>query len=273
MTATRNQSSSYSEYYRADAEGVFHSYTPKTTGNYNITQFGLGKFFVDGDKMFEEFKSIRYELANRLSELNPNSGGAINDTTGYPVGYGKLSQEVLTAAFLCTYAGKKTDKVDVTSPFPKFPMPNWRLNYTGFTKIKAVQKVFQSLSITHAYTCTYNVGNYASNMLYGEDAYGNANAFDQLDNFISKYEIGQITISEQLNPLIGFDMTLKNSLMIKVEYKRSRNTSLSFANNQITEMTSNELAVSAGYRIKDITIGFVFSGMKRQVTSDCAAQD
>ena len=63
-------------------------------------------------------------------------------------------------------------------------------------------------------------------------------------------------------------MTLKNSLMIKVEYKRSRNTSLSFANNQITEMTSNELAVSAGYRIKDITIGFIFSGMKRQVTSD-----
>ena len=268
VTATRNQSSSYSEYYRADAEGVFHSYTPKTTGNYNITQFGLGKFFVDGNKLFDEFRAVRYELATRLSELNPNSGGVINDTTGYPVGYGRLSQEVLTAAFLCTYAGKTVEKVDVTSPFPKFPMPNWRLNYTGFTKIKAVQKVFQSLSITHAYTCTYNVGNYASNLLYREDAYGNANALDQLDNFTSMYEIGQITISEQLNPLIGFDMTLKNSLMIKVEYKRSRNTSLSFANNQITEMTSNELAVSAGYRIKDITIGFIFSGMKRQVTSD-----
>ena len=110
--------------------------------------------------LFEEFKAARYELATRLSALNPNSGGVINDTTGYPIGYGKLSQEVLTSAFLCAYAGKSTGKVDVSSPFPKFPMPNWRLNYTGFTKIKAVQKVFQSLSITHAYTCTYNVGNY-----------------------------------------------------------------------------------------------------------------
>lgn len=267
VTANRNESSSYSEYYRADGEGVFHSYTPKTQGNYNITQFGLGKFFTDGDKIFEEFKNIRYELATRLSENNPHSGGVI-DTTGYPVGYGKLSQDVLTSAFLAAYAGKNSATLDVSSPFPKLPLPNWRLNYTGFTKIKGVDKVFQSLSITHAYTCTYNIGNYTTNLLYTEDINGNSTALDQLGNFIPSREIGQITISEQLNPLIGFDMTLKNSLMIKVEYKRSRNTSLSFANNQITEMTSNELAVSAGYRIKDITIGFIFSGMKRQVTSD-----
>ena len=115
---------------------------------------------------------------------------------------------------------------------------------------------------------TYNVGSYTSNLYYSEDANGNANRFDPLGNFVSRYDIAQITVSEALNPLIGFDMTLKNSMMIKVEFKRSRNTSLSFANNQITETTSNELAVGAGYRIKDITIGFIFSGMKRQITSD-----
>jgi len=222
---------------------------------------------MDGDKLFNDFKSVRLELANRISALNPNSGGVI-DTTGYPVGYNGLSQEVLTAAFLSTYGGKNSAKMDVSSPFPKIPLPNWRLNYTGFSKIKGVSKYFQSLSLVHSYTCTYNVGNYSTNLLYKEDANGNSKDRDLLGNFIPKREIGQITISEQLNPLIGFDMTLKNSVMIKVEYKRNRNTSLSFSNNQITEMTSNELAVSAGYRIKDITIGFIFSGMKRQITSD-----
>ena len=268
VTATRNETSSYTEYYRADGEGTFHSYSPKTTGNYSITQFALGSFFKKGDLMFENFKTARYELSGRLSEKNPNSGGIIDDTTGYYVGYGRLSQEVLTAAFLSAYAGKDVSKVAVGSPFPKLPLPNWRLNYTGFTKIKGVNKYFQSLSLTHAYTCTYHVGNYTTNLYYTEDEEGFSNSIDQLGNFRPMYEIGQITISEALNPLIGFDMTLKNSMMIKVEYKRSRNTSLSFANNQITETTSNELAVSAGYRIKDITIGFIFSGMKRQVTSD-----
>ena len=268
VTATRNETSSYSEYYRADGEGSFHSYSPQTTGNYSITQFALGNFFKKGDLLFENFKASRYELSGRLSEKNPNSGGIIDDTTGYYLGYGRLSQEVLTAAFLSAYAGKNASKVAVGSPFPKIPLPNWRLNYTGFTKIKGVNKYFQSLSLTHAYTCTYNVGSYTSNLYYTKDADGFSNSIDQLGNFRPMYEIGQVTISEALNPLIGFDMTLKNSMMIKVEYKRSRNTSLSFANNQITETTSNELAVSAGYRIKDITIGFIFSGMKKQITSD-----
>ena len=268
VTATRNETSSYTEYFRADGEGVFHSYTPRTTGNFSITQCALGSFFRNGDEMFEEFKEARYELSGRLSEVNPNSGSIVDDTTGYYVGYGRLSQEVLAAAFLNVYTGKNRSTMAVGTPFLKLPLPNWRLNYTGFTKIKGVNKYFQSLSLLHAYTCTYNVASYASNLYYTEDANGFSNARDQLGNFISKYDIGQISISEALNPLIGFDMTLKNSVMIKVEYKRSRNISLSFANNQITETTSNELAVSAGYRIKDITIGFIFSGMKRQITSD-----
>lgn len=267
VTANRNKTSNYSEYYRADRDGNFQSYSPKTTGNFSITQFALGRFFTDGDELFDDFKAARFELANRLSANNANSGGVI-DSTGYPVGYGPLNQEVLTAAFLASYGGKKVSQVDVTSPFPKIPLPNWRLNYTGFTKIKGVNKYFQSLSLTHAYTCTYNVGSYTSNLYYTEDAYGNPTARDLNGNFIPSREIGQVTISEQLNPLIGFDMTLKNSVMIKVEYKRNRNTSLSFANNQITETSSNEFAVAAGYRIKDITIGFIFSGMKRQITSD-----
>ncbi len=267
VTATRNETSSYSEYYRADANGNFNSYSPKTTGNYSITQFGLGKFFTKGDEIFKEFMSVRQELSGRLAAENPNSAGLV-DSTGYFDGYGSLSQEVLTSAFLTAYGGKKSSKVDVSTPFPKVPLPNWRLNYTGFSKIKGVNKYFQSLSLTHAYNCTYNVGSYTSNLYYSEDANGCPNARDQLSNFIPKREIGQVTISESLNPLIGFDMTLKNSLMIKVEYKRSRNTSLSFANNQITETMSNEFAVSAGYRIKDITIGFIFSGMKRQISSD-----
>lgn len=267
VTANRNETRSFTEYYRADAHGAFHSYTPQTTGNLSITQFGLGRFFIDGDQLFEDFKSCRMEIATRLSAENPNSGGVI-DTTGAPLGYGLLSPQVLTAAFLSTYGGKNSSTVDIKSPFPKIPLPNWRLNYTGFTKLKGVNKYFQSLTLLHSYTCVYNVGNYASNLLYKEDANGYATARDLNGNFIPRLEIGQITISEQLNPLIGFDMTLKNSLMLKVEYKRNRNTSLSFANNQITETTSNELAFAAGYRIKDITIGFIFSGMKRQIKSD-----
>ena len=63
-------------------------------------------------------------------------------------------------------------------------------------------------------------------------------------------------------------MTLTNSLMIMVKYNKGRDLSLSFANNQITEMSTNELSISAGYRFKDLKIGLNFAGMKRQIVSD-----
>lgn len=77
-----------------------------------------------------------------------------------------------------------------------------------------------------------------------------------------------MALTEQLAPLIGFDMTLKNSMLLKVEYKQTRSVSLSFTNSQLTENNSREIAVSAGYRFKDIKIGLVFSGNKRQFVSD-----
>ena len=54
VTATRNETSNYTEYFRADGEGKFHSYSPKTTGNFSITQFALGSFFKKGDDHFED---------------------------------------------------------------------------------------------------------------------------------------------------------------------------------------------------------------------------
>ena len=188
--------------------------------------------------------------------------------TGFPIGYSAISQDVLMGAFFTTYLGKDAEKADIFSPFLKIPLPNWRLNYNGLTKIKGMDKVFQTFSLIHNYTCNYNVGGYSTNISYTQDANGFPTAYNALGDFIATHELSQMAITEQFAPLIGFDMTLKNSMLLKVEYKQTRNLSLSFANTQITETTSKEVAVSAGYRFKDIKIGLVFSGVKRQFVSD-----
>jgi cell surface protein SprA len=53
-------------------------------------------------------------------------------------------------------------------------------------------------------------------------------------------------------PLIGFDGTLQNSFLAKLEIKRDRNISLSMANSQITEIRSNEIVTGLGYKFKDV---------------------
>jgi cell surface protein SprA len=75
---------------------------------------------------------------------------------------------------------------------------------------------------------------------------------DNNENYIAEQQIAQVSITEQFSPLITFDMTWVNSLMTKFEIKKSRNLSLSFANNQLTEVVSNEYVIGLGYRIKDV---------------------
>lgn len=268
VTANRVYTHTFTEYFRADGNGNMHHYSPMTNGSFTSSYMGLSSFFRDPDDVFLEFRSVRNKLAQRISEQNPNSNGEIDPVTGYPVGYNGVNKEVLTSAFLATYGGQNIDKLDVSTPFPKIPLPNWRLNYNGLSKIKGLNTFFQNVTLTHSYICTYAVGNFTTNVNYREDANGNPTEKDALGNFIAERDFKQISINEQFGPFIGFDMTLKNSMILKVEYKKGRNVSLSFSNNQITEINSNEMTVSAGYRFKDLKMGWVFSGERRETVSD-----
>ncbi|MBR4135091.1 MAG: cell surface protein SprA [Bacteroidales bacterium] len=264
VSATRRYTENYSEYFHVDEAGTLYHYTPQRNGSFSMTYCGLRTFFKDYNELFDNFRNVRMVIANRLAEANPNYTGEVNPETGFPEGYSEVAQEVLMGAFFSAYMGKDAENMDISSPFLKIPLPNWRLTYNGFSKIKGIDKVFQSLSIAHSYTCTYQIGGFTTNLAYTEDG----GALNTLGDFIPREELNQIAMSEQFGPLIGFDMTLRNSLLLKVEYKQSRNVALSFTNNQITETSSYELAVSGGYRFKDLKIGLIFAGQKRQFVSD-----
>jgi len=92
------------------------------------------------------------------------------------------------------------------------------------------------------------------------------NNYNASGDFYPVYEIGVVTITEQFSPLLNIDMTLQNSLLAKVEYKKSRNLSLAFANNQLTEVNSNEIVIGLGYRFKEVPLTFGSPGGKGQRT-------
>jgi cell surface protein SprA len=195
-------------------------------------------------------KEYRRDIAFRLAGENPNWNGQIVDSTGFPQGYGPTSQEVLVPAFIAAYSGSSPDKVSLDI-FPKIPLPNWRITYNGLSRIEFFSRFLKSLNISHSYRSSFNVGSFQTNILFKEEN-GAPAAFNAINNYISQYEFGQISITEQFAPLINIDMQWHNSLLSRVELKKSRNLSLSFVNNQLTEVTSNEVVISMGYRFKDV---------------------
>ncbi len=273
LTANRNESHSKNEFFKADSSGHFASFSPMETGTFSISYINWNTAWKTENKTshsspnFEKFKANRLIIAKRLAAANPNWNGQMVDSTGFPSGYGATSQEVLIPAFLAAYTGKDAGVFGL-NPFPKIPMPNWRITYDGLTKIPWVEKYFKTARLSHAYHSTYNVGSFVSNVRFQEDPYGNPTAKDILENFIAKDEINQISISEQFSPLISIDATMHNSIMIKLEIKKSRNLAMSFSNNQLTETTSNEYVIGSGYRIPDVEFAIKSGGKTHNLKSD-----
>jgi cell surface protein SprA len=199
---------------------------------------------------FDDFRENRLAVANRLATQR---GIDITDPTnldaeGYPIGYGKNSQQVLIPAFLSAYTGNDVDNVSL-SPFRNTPLPNWTIKYTGLMRYKFFKDNFRSFSLMHGYRSSYTINAFRSNFNYTQ----NPNGLDPVSgNYFAETIVSNINLVEQFNPLIRFDMTMNNSIKILAEMKQDRALSMSFDNNLLTEMTGKEYIVGLGYRIKDV---------------------
>ena len=166
-------------------------------------------------------------------------------------------------AFLAAYAGSDPLNSKLTA-FPSIPLPNWRITYDGFVRIPYIKKRFKQFTIGHAYRSTYTVGSYQSNLNYEN---GDEINMNNMSYHVAR-EISQVTINEQFSPLFKLDMTWKNSLLTKIEFKRSRILSLSLANNQLTETGSKEYVFGIGYRIQDVEFKIFSGGSGKKISSN-----
>ncbi|MDD2192639.1 MAG: cell surface protein SprA, partial [Bacteroidales bacterium] len=280
---TRNETENYVAYYKYDgaSNGIIGPLSPTRTGNFSTSIITLSTFFTSIGKdntspVFQNFLDYRDIISARLSEGNPNAtGNMILDTSNgkyYPDGYGATSQQVLIPAFLAAYTGTSPNSRSL-NPFSKMPLPNWTIDYNGLSKLEIFKKWVNSITISNAYTSTYNVGSFTSDIRvpvndprydYGTEWMRN----DLNNNYLPKDVIDNITISESLSPLIKIDVNLKNSMQANFEIRKDRNLSLSFSNNQLTEVSRLSYVIGTGYRFKDVSINIRSGESTRELKSD-----
>ncbi len=275
ITAQRTMNTNREEYYIYDQQvDMFNKENIRYAGSfsmsYNIIKTAFWKLGESTEnfpsKAFQHLKENRAIIADRLAnrrtspDYNPNDPN-IDPETGkpvnnYPNGYNELSQQVLLPSFLAAYADISPEKVPLEQ-MPAIPYPNWRLKYDGLGKIEFLKKYFKTISIGHSYKSSYSLGSFNSNPYYDFDSPtrdGLSYTRDALDYFIPEYEITTVSLTEDFSPLINLDMTWNNSLTTRCEFRKSRNLSLSFSNNQLMENAKKEFILGAGYKIKDLEI-------------------
>jgi cell surface protein SprA len=265
LTANKQSARNKSSFFRFDGdleEYVFDS--PVENGNYSASIITWGTAFVEDDdnfdsEVFRQFLDNRISVSNRLNDQFYQIDDPENN--GYYEGWGPTSPDVLIPAFVAAYTGEDIGRTPL-DVFKTKVQPNWRISYDGLTKNRKMKKYFKQFSINHTYRSTLSTA-YITNLNFEEDDLSRPTQLDQSEfaNWISERQYNSVTISEQLSPLIGFDMTIKtsgkNDPQVKVEWKKDRTVGLSMTNYQVTETKSDALVIGVGYKFTDVPNPFV----------------
>ena len=280
FTGNRSYSQNKQHYFRYNnATCSFETYTPTTGGNFTMSYLMWGTSFIRSDstasRIFDNLLSNRRIIAERLARNNPQWIDQVNEYVYdsiagdyFPRGYNSSSMDVLLYSFIAAYTGKDANTISL-NPFPRFPLPNWNLTFNGLTNIPAIGNLFKTVSITHNYKSNYAINSWASNVYF--DMNNIVQTYENSDQIIPRYDISQIVLTEQYAPLIGVDLGLQNQMTINFQFKKSRTMTLSFANNQLTEVNGREIVIGAGYRIKDLTFSVTAiggGGKKQTIKND-----
>jgi cell surface protein SprA len=287
LTADRTMNTTKNEFWVYSGD-QFHGQNKQYNGSFSISYLTLRTAFwktnqVDySNKAFQNFLDDRMIIAQRyadarsqIPEFNYNPNAANQDTSihrgKYPYGYNSVSQDILIPAFLAAYSGKSASSIN-TNPFPKIPFPNWTVKYDGLSNITFIKQYVKKVMLSHGYSSKYTVGNYLSEPDFNTDQflkYGFSNVLDSAkESYLPQYQIGSISIDEKFVPLFGIDVTWKNDLSTKFEYKQSRTLELTFSNNWLLEGESKEYTFGVGYKIPNLELNLKVGGEAKQYKSD-----
>ena len=258
LMANRTKADNNSSYFRFNTEEQrYVNDSPRDQGSFSVSMLNWRTTFSKDDKNFvnQVFENLLDNRTIVSARLGQAAGLALDPGTGYAEGYGPTNQDVVVPSFLAAYTGKNAQNVKL-DPLSLLPAPNWDATYDGLTKIAFFEKMFRTFTVKNSYRSTFNVSSYQTNLLYVKGG----GVKDDAGNFIPERQIAVITIQEVMRPLLGFDATLKNSLLAKFEYNRDRNLSLSLTNNQVTEVRGKEFVIGTGYRFKDVKFPFAVGG-------------
>ena len=264
LTASKNEMRNLTSTFKRDSFDVFRDLGLQEAGSYSITFFSLRTAFDKVDKKgksatFTQFENNRFTMSRRLAlenGINPNN----TDTSGYVVGYSRKQHEVLIQSFLAAYAGKDPNAYGLTA-FPRIPFPAWNVTYSGLNRIKSLAKIFTNITFRHAYNSQYSVQNFTTPLNQGQGA-------SKSTDYSPRYIIKNITMAEQLKPLLSVDVSFKSGLTTRLEYSRTRTVTLELSSYRVTENRTSEFILGFGYKTKGVRLPFKINRKKPYLKND-----
>ena len=246
---------------------MFQGNPTTMSGTFTMTTLSLGSAFESTgnanngykNKTFERFVASLDQYRDRVEGLYEGlhypvgttyEGQTFNPENG---GVNKYSADVMIPAFLSTYTSMKSNGLAIFPALSRL-LPNWTVRYSGLGKLPWLRDHFKSVNINHSYKSIYAVGAYSSystfmDVMNGLGFVNDATTGNPIPS--SMFNVSTVSLNEAFSPLLGLDVTLQNSMTLKLEYRTTRVLNLSMTSVQLSEATSKDWVIGMGYKIND----------------------
>ncbi|RME95371.1 MAG: cell surface protein SprA, partial [Bacteroidetes bacterium] len=217
--------------------------------------------------LFQSSKEEIIALFNRMQSYRPIISQRLGTglhrdpelaAQGYTDGYGRNHQDVLLPAFVAAYTGQDPNTIDLdlfNTPFK----PNWRVNYSGLSRLRGFQDIFASFNISHGYRSTFVINNYGTGLDYlaTRDAEIDPGLDTVSFNLFPRIEIPDLVISDNFAPLLAIEAQLQNGMSFNMDYQQSRNLAMNVTSKLLSETRAQEITIGFGYVMQGVNIGFL----------------
>ncbi|TYP94945.1 cell surface protein SprA [Fodinibius salinus] len=194
---------------------------------------------------------FREQLSTAFEDIN-NGSTVINDSQGNNDGESVLGRKTLQNDFRRAYLGAGKGAIGNRS-FTPFPMPNWRITWTGIESFfPLIGDAMSRASITHNYKGQYRLGwvfNSDTSLLpdFSVGAYSVSNPRPEFDP-------NSISVEKKFSPLLGLNITWNSGFRTNFQYEYSQITSLALSNSTVIERLSKGIKLSFAYTLRDFKI-------------------
>ncbi len=262
---------------------------PLYSGGFSVSYIAFNTLFGSQNpneisETFKNFQNNRLIISQRVAAQNPYWQALPSNqkftVDGYATGYGRYAQNVLLPAFLAAYTKKDPNTISLINDVSKtisanpfkgiIPKPNWKITYTGLSKIPSLATIFSNITISHGYNGQLSMNSFNSALLYQDPFRFNAPGFidSTSGNFIPFFLIPNVSISERFEPLFKIDITTIAQFNFNFEYLKSRQLSMSLIDYQLSESRSTEWILGMNWRKRGINLPFKLPGGKGKKLSN-----
>ncbi len=232
-----------SESILLDPDGEISS-VRSASGNISSSVWAFGGGYRD---LFEK------QLQTAFDDIVASSD-TISDHRGNMDGRTILNRVTLQEDFRRAYLGPGRSATGERG-FTPFPMPNWRINWTGIEElIPYLGRYMERASITHAYSGSYRMS-WTFNSNAGPLPPRRVGSYVIVDER-PEYEPSTINVERTFSPLLQFNVTWSQSLRTQFGYEYSKLTSFALSNINVTERVSKGLTFSMTYSMRNFRLPF-----------------